>query len=100
VEGQGRGNRHIRKVVAEVGKDKRVCLTGTTGMAALNLGPTASTIHRFAGLLDGRFSNSYLAAHVTTEAWGCVREKVRACDVLLVDEASMMSARTFEQVKT
>ena len=93
----------IKKIVRDL-KDngKHVCLTGSTGMAAINIavpGVYTSTVHSFAGLMDGRYTNKYLESHVLTdEAWESCRSTIRNCDILFVDEASMLSARTFEQV--
>lgn len=66
------------------------------GMAAAHhahLG--ATTIHRLCGILDGRFDHEVIAKRIMQSA-SC--QKLRQMDTLIIDEISMMSMRTFEQV--
>ena len=100
--GPGTGKSSLIRTVVSEYTDKRICITGSTGMAAINVqiqGHHAQTIHAFAGLMDGRFTNQHLESHVLSdEAWELSRNNITQCELLIVDEASMVSARTFEQV--
>lgn len=52
----------------------------------------------FLGIMDGRFSKTLLCHLVPTdEAFADVRKQIQAVDCLILDEASMISAHTFEQ---
>jgi hypothetical protein len=49
--------------------------------------------------MDGRFGKAWLLRHVETdESFEAVREALSTLDCLIIDEASMISAHTFEQV--
>ena len=65
----------------------------------LSQGCQATTVHALAGLLDARFSKDHLKSHVRTdESWEETRREISTCQTLIVDEASMLSSRIFEQV--
>lgn len=96
--GPGTGKTHLIKTIVDKVK-KKICLAGSTGMAAINMGSDALTVNALAGLLDGRYSRYYLEKHVATdEAFEESRKILKDCELLIVDEASMISARIFEQV--
>ena len=80
----------------------KVCVTGSTGMAAINIssqGCQATTVHALADPLDGCSSKEHLKSHVRTdEAWEETRREVSTCQTI-VDETSMLSSRTFEHIR-
>ena len=77
----------------------KVAVCATTGMAVKNLHITgATTIHHWAGLIDGRYSNAELIKRLDDEYSCDILSRVRAADILIIDEISMLSARLFEQL--
>ena len=93
----------IHRLVAEFknlhqGRDVQV--TAATGMAALGLKDLgATTIHTYAGILDGRFSNADLAQRIKDHSMEEVTSKIRKTQTLIIDEASLISANIFNQVE-
>ena len=79
---------------------KRVAVTATTGLAATQLAPLkAITIHRYAGQLDGRFSNEELSDMLShNDDRRDTHDSVLNTDVIVIDEVSMLSQRTLEQL--
>ncbi|XP_070564667.1 uncharacterized protein [Ptychodera flava] len=81
---------------------KKVQVTASTGMAATQLAEfRATTLHKFACLLDGRFNDAELISHVnncSSTSMVAVWEKIRNMDTLVIDEVSMVSAAIFLQV--
>ena len=79
---------------------KRVAVTATTGLAATQLAPLkAITIHRYAGLLDGRFSNEELSDMLLhDDDRRDTHDSILNTDVIVIDEVSMLSQRTLEQL--
>ena len=79
---------------------KKVAVTASTGVAAHNISPEATTLHRFCGLLDGRYTVKQLSQRIYhDEAWEKVCGEVAMTDTLAVDEASIISAAIFSQVE-
>lgn len=78
---------------------KNVVLTAPTGVAASNLtvkGVPCVTIHSFAGIPVGGYTpESHLKKVRTTR--GCIR-RLKSTDVLIIDEISMVGAKTLEAV--
>lgn len=59
----------------------------------------ATTIHKQFGLQDGRYDNEQLAQKVLTDdALSKIKENLNKMDVLVVDEVSMLSQKSFDQV--
>ena len=84
--------RHLVKSSIHHGRKIQVC--AMTGCAALLLECNARTIHSWSGIRLGKgeiedIIESIVYNHVARNAW-------RNTDVLIVDEVSMMSKRTFE----
>jgi ATP-dependent DNA helicase PIF1 len=78
---------------------KRVAVTASTAVAAINLGLSAQTLHSFCGLLDGRYSPQVLVHRLSDdEAMPGVRTRLQLTDVLIIDEASMISERVLQMV--
>lgn len=75
-------------------KPKRIVVTGTTGIAAYNIG--GITINSFMGVGTGESSIGDLMKRVNGR--NGARARIRAVDVLIIDEVSMMSAELFEKL--
>ena len=80
---------------------KMVSLTCYTGIACLQyqgMGPT--TLHRVAGLEDGRHTNEPLLHLIKTdERFSEAKTRVLSTDLLIIDEISMVSQKSFESVE-
>ena len=80
---------------------KMVSLTCYTGIAYLQyqgMGP--NTLHRFAGLEDGRHTNETLLHLIQTdERFSEAKTRILSTDVLIIDEISMVSQKIFESVE-
>lgn len=102
--GGGTGKTHtLRQLAAVLAENgKRVACTATTGVAAITLNQperkiSASTLHRWAGIRLGQGSAENLAKGVldsrkATERW-------RQCDVLIVDEVSMLGGKLLDKLE-
>jgi hypothetical protein len=56
-------------------------------------------LNLFIGILDGRFTMQELEKRVPNdEAWDAVRRELSEVGMLIIDEASMLSRKIFEQV--
>ena len=53
------------------------------------------TFFRWAGILDGQMGQEALKKHLLSTA-AQARRNVRGCDVLILDEISMISAKVFD----
>lgn len=95
----GTGKSHILRVMIEalqeqLGKDK-VFVTASTGIAACNIG--GITIHSFAGLgITNMDVNQTLRKVRQNEA---AVERWKACQVLIIDEISMLDGRLFDMLE-
>jgi ATP-dependent exoDNAse (exonuclease V) alpha subunit len=90
--GPGTGKSYvIRQFMQRSGR--RVALTASTGIAALNIG--GQTIHSWAGL--GMYSK-LTDADLNRIANGLAGERIRRADALVIDEVSMLSGDTLEAV--
>ena len=97
----------VRAFIAEVLADRhhprRVSVTAPTGVAALNVG--GMTIHRFCGMLIGPAAgqtNEDYFSQLQRDPRPSVKagfNRVRRCEVLILDEVSMMSGRHFDFVE-
>ena len=73
---------------------KRMYLTATTGVAAYSIG--GMTIQAFLGIGTGDSDVDVLIRKVLRNE--DIRDRLRATDVLVIDEASMLSAELFEKI--
>jgi ATP-dependent exoDNAse (exonuclease V) alpha subunit len=95
----------LREFIADlaVGHQRRVSVTAPTGVAALNVG--GMTIHRFCGMLIGPAagqSNEDYFAQLQRDPRPSIKagfNRVRRCEVLVIDEISMLPGRQFEFVE-
>ena len=91
----------LRGFIAEC--PRRVSITAPTGVAALNVG--GMTIHRFTGMLLGPAagqSNEEYFAQLERDPRRSILagfNRVRRCEVLVIDEISMLPGRQFEFVE-
>src|SRR5205085_5719070 len=82
---------------------KRVDVTAPTGVAALNVG--GMTIHRFCGMLlgpqPGQSNEEYFNILERDPRRSILAgfNRVRRCEVLVIDEVSMLPGRQFEFVE-
>ena len=93
----GCGKTFLLKYLNEqlTGTGKNVALTCTTGIACLNYS-NATTIHRWAGLHDGRYNSAEIKSIVSNNAE--TLSKIKNTDILIIDEVSMLSLKLFEQL--
>ena len=95
----------LRAFIADlaVGHQRRVSVTAPTGVAALNIG--GMTIHRFCGMLIGPAagqSNEDYFAQLQRDPRRSILagfNRVKRCEVLVIDEISMLPGRQFEFVE-
>ena len=84
-------------------KGKNVSVVCSTGKAA-SLYPSsleATTLHRWAGIQDGRHSQERLIELITTdEAYSSVKQRITNVDVLVIDEVSMISKKIVDILNT
>ena len=91
----------LRAFIAE--SQRRVSVTAPTGVAALNVG--GMTIHRFCGMLLGPGagqSNEDYFAQLQRDPRPSIKagfNRVRRCEVLVIDEISMLPGRQLEFVE-
>ncbi len=91
----------LRKFIAEC--PRRVSVTAPTGVAALNVG--GMTIHRFCGMLIGPAAGQSNEEYFTQLQRDPRRSilagfnRVKRCEVLVIDEISMLPGRQFEFVE-
>ena len=78
---------------------KSVAVVCTTGMATKQF-RDASTVHYWAGLKDGRYSDKTLLHLMnTSEEFQNARKRISSVDILMIDEISMLSMKVFEQLE-
>lgn len=71
---------------------KNLSVTATTGVAAVNVG--GQTIHSWAGVGLARGSKKEVNAKLTQKG----KKRIKKCDVLVIDEISMMSNDLFSKL--
>ena len=92
----------LREFIAEC--PRRVSITAPTGVAALNVG--GMTIHRFCGMMIGPApgqSNEEYFNQLQRDPRRSILagfNRVRRCEVLVIDEISMLPGRLFEFVNS
>jgi len=92
----------IAEVLADRHHPRRVDVTAPTGVAALNVG--GMTIHRFTGMMLGPEPGQPFAEyfdHLNRDPRRSIRkgfQRVRDCEVLVIDEISMLPGRQLDFV--
>ena len=77
-----------------------IAVTATTGMASLQLGFNATTLHHWAGIMDGRYTHEQLAELFDgDDQFASARERIRTTTCLVIDEISMLSMKVFDIVE-
>ena len=91
----------IEQIFKSERRRKNVSVLATTGIACTNFPESmqAKTIHSWSGILDGRYSVTDLHRLVITPAFETTRKLVVPCQLLIMDEISMLSSHIFEQVE-
>ena len=78
---------------------RNVQISASTGIAATLL-PGARTVHSFFGILDGRFTNEEMFQRLGEDSnLLTVKQRIIACDILIIDEISMLSMKNFLQIE-
>ena len=96
----GTGKSFLTKRIAlDLRKEgKHVAITATTGIASLSVG--GNTIHRWAGIADGRDSDERLLEKLKcNEHYHTQKHNILKCDRLIIDEISMLSLKIFETLE-
>lgn len=79
---------------------KATAVTATTGMASLQLGPGAATLHHWSGIYDGRYSHAALEElFQNDDKFAAAKKKIENTECLIIDEISMLSAAVFDMVE-
>ncbi|XP_061171689.1 uncharacterized protein LOC133181165 [Saccostrea echinata] len=90
---------NVINIISHLGT-KKVAVTASTGVASQQLGFDATTLHHWAGIQDGRFSKEkYRELFLHDDAYSDSRRRIEKTSVLVIDEISMVSARTFDLVE-
>jgi len=91
----------IAHAIRQMGR--KVQLTCSTGIATAlyrQSDATVCTIHKFLGLLDGRHDPDEIGAVITnTPAMSYVVDNIKSVDCIIIDECSMLSARSLEAIQ-
>ena len=93
----------IKSIVDNLRKQGReVSVAAPTGVAATVLSSVgAVTLHSMTGMLDGRYDAKQLISRVLhDESCAAIKDDIKKMDVLVLDEASMVSESTFEKVSS
>lgn len=96
----GTGKSYLITKIREKFKNSGKCIavTGTTGVASLNIGGV--TIHSWSGIGDGRFSNEKLHTKILhDEHFVKYKHNIQKTDILIIDELSMLSLKLFNQLE-
>ena len=92
----------IRKTVGELRKRGiRAALTCSTGIGTIVFESLqACTLHKWAGLEDGRHDNTELYHLIMTdERYNKIKRGIQDAEYLSIDEASMISSKVLKQVE-
>ena len=99
----GAGKTYMLKEIARhmIARNKNVCCTATTGIAAINLslkeyGISGSTLHSWSGVGLGNGSDSFLVSMVLKNVNAVKRW--RNTDLLIVDEISMLGGSFIDKL--
>lgn len=94
----GTGKTFLLKLLAnKLSPTHNIALTCTTGLATIHYPPNLhpQTVHQFAGLRDGRYTSTTLAALLLhDEHFSQARQRIISTDILIIDEISMFSSKT------
>ena len=90
--------KHLRELQIEF---SLTCSTGITTCAYQGLKPVkAVTLHKWSGILDGRYTNEELLhLMITYERYTEITQRILNTQCLIINEMSMISATTLNQVE-
>lgn len=75
-------------------------ITATTGMASLQLGSQSTTLHHWAGIMDGKFTHNKLEEFLNNDdKFAEAKKRIQQTQCLIIDEISMLSAKVFNMVE-
>lgn len=100
--GAGSGKSHVIQKFVDIKRQLRpdinIAITGTTGMAALNIGGV--TIHSFAGMGINKlpYPEFLESGRQTVRGFQLTQKQLKSIDVLIIDEISMFSAQSLDFV--
>lgn len=90
----------FRLIIQALSKFKTVAVTAITGMASIQLGVQASTLHYWSGILDGRYAHEKLAElYDNDDKFASAKERINSSECLIIDKISMLSRKTFEMLE-
>lgn len=92
----GTGKTYTIKQYVNLMKYKNVVVTAATGIAACEISSDipATTLHRFAGI----YNTSLQTTEIVHTMKYTVKRRIQTCDVLVIDEISMIGADLFKKV--
>lgn len=97
----GTGKTFLMKNISGLLKNAgyNVAVTATTGIASTHL-PNSTTLHKWAGLEDGRHSTSELIYLLKNdERFQLAKDRIISTHILIIDEVSMLSERTMSKLE-
>ncbi|XP_062616249.1 uncharacterized protein LOC134277961 [Saccostrea cucullata] len=90
----------LRRIIKDLKQKKVTAVTATTGMASLQLGCDATTLHHWSGIYDGRYSHATLEElFQNDDNFAVAKERIERTECLIIDEISMLSAAVFDMVE-
>lgn len=92
--GKSRLVKEFQKYVRINEPNKTMYITSTTGISAYNIG--GITINSFMGIGTGESPIQVLLKRIRYKT--AIKDRIRKTDILVIDEISMMSAKTFENI--
>jgi ATP-dependent DNA helicase PIF1 len=94
----GSGKSYLLHYLKENIKNKFLQITATTGIAAVNIGGT--TLHSWACLGLEELPIEQIVKNIMSPKGIHVRRRIQSTEVLAIDEISMLSRETFENLNT
>jgi len=82
-------------------QNKNVAIVCSTGIAATHYANlNAQTLHKWSGIVDGRYLNQEIIHLVKTdERFSTAKSNILSADTLIIDEVSIISAKVLNQVQ-
>jgi len=92
--GAGTGKSFLLNYIRKNFKEKNIAITASTGIAAVNI--SGSTIHSWLGIGLANGSLEQIIQNIRHSKFAKLRRKIRATNIIAIDEISMISAATFD----